>query len=120
MINARKLMPNNLIYKDLNVMYVNNINLYGDHGKPTINGWDEEDFEPIELTPEWLIKLGFERLFSLRWHHPEGVDIEKIKNSGYHLLCEDQSNWSRGYKYVHEVQNLFEILTGEELIIKTS
>lgn len=83
---------------------------------------DALDFEAygegIHLTPEWLDSMGFQKLYNNRWNHQKnGVDIEMYGDKGYVLLAEEMSNWSRHYKYVHEIQNLVSILTGEELII---
>jgi len=68
----------------------------------------------IELTEEWLLKLGFNNL---------DIDISYCKddfscieaNSGYLF-------WHKGHslliiKYVHQLQNLYFALTGEELTI---
>ena len=78
-----------------------------------------ESLEPIPLTKEWLERLGFEELWIGRWKHLEGnVDIEKYNDAGYHLLCEERTNWSKCYNYVHQIQTLFWILTGKELTIK--
>lgn len=75
--------------------------------------------DPIELSPEWLERMGFERLYKDRWNYQKGnVDIEKYGEKGYVLLVEEMSSYNRYYNYVHEVQNLISILTEEELTIK--
>lgn len=73
---------------------------------------------PIGLTEEWLLKLGFIRRWNNSYRFEDGnVDIEKF-DKGWVLLCEEMSNWSRYYNYVHEIQQLVQILTGKELTIK--
>jgi len=71
-------------------------------------------FEPIPLTEEWLLKFGFEK-------------IDHIHKDNYFkknwLCCESLSfDWRGGYigriGYVHQLQNLYFALTGEELTIK--
>lgn len=64
--------------------------------------------EPIPLTTEWLEKFGFEKH---KDHYQLGKFIYNI-HTGW---------WYRGRKiinypiYVHQLQNLFHALTGEEL-----
>jgi len=87
----------------------------------TIANFDSNEFgkpKPIPLTEEWLIKMGF----------------EKSKSDNYlrlMIIIEDGTEWltflnpnvinfnDRGIfcLFVHELQNLFFALTGEELEI---
>ena len=74
-------------------------------------------FQPIKLTEEWLVKLGFVKNDSGFYeqkrftYHPE---------HGWNIL----SQWIKGWvnvaeiKYVHSLQNLYFALTGKELKIK--
>lgn len=74
------------------------------------------DFEPIPLTEEWLLKFGFE--------------FDTITFSKGLLMFSPSSNWDKSavwygtlthgrisieMKYVHQLQNLYFALTGEEL-----
>lgn len=75
--------------------------------------------KPIPLTEEWLLKFGFKKnengLFKL--FNESEVPI---------LLNEDLNGWTcdginfsvNGTQYVHQLQNLYFALTGEELTIK--
>jgi len=97
-----------------------------------------ELFEPIPLTEEWLVKFGFELVGDVDFHWRSKKVF--IKN-GYALFEEDQSgiiiseNGNKAYcdrsyqyrnghgidhkvEYVHQLQNLFYSLTGEELKLK--
>lgn len=70
--------------------------------------------EPIELTEVWLKKLGFkENSFSHVWENKRiGVfdcEIVKIVNSDIEFLI----------KYVHQLQNLFYFIEGEELTVSS-
>lgn len=78
-----------------------------------------DNYRPIPLTEEWLIRFGFEEVSKDTWHKESffiefdiqagfGFNIEN--NQGVHLLT--------GIEYVHELQNLYFALTGEELQIK--
>ena len=77
-------------------------------------------FKPIPLTEEWLVKFGFERV-ALN----DGVHYEN-DNMWIYLLSDcfdlelnthnERFNLFRQYKkHVHQLQNLFFALTGEEL-----
>ena len=72
-----------------------------------------EDLEPIPLTEEWLLRLGFESTntyyFSKCNLHLQG-DIR-----GFHLVISRIDGIK--VKYVHQLQNLYFALTGEELTI---
>lgn len=77
---------------------------------------------PIQITKEWLIRLGFIETYSsqfrLKFDHPcnfIGFDFSKT---------EDKSMEGFRYygqyiniKYVHQLQNLYFALTGEELTL---
>lgn len=79
-----------------------------------------ETVEPIPLTEEWLLKFGCEQvyadLFKLDRHD---YDFEfrimggntQVKIAGDTLL--------KNLNYVHQLQNLYFALTGEELELKT-
>jgi hypothetical protein len=94
------------------------------HGKPTQMELSDFNFDPlfikpIPLTEEWLLKFGFDKnengLFKL--FNESEVPI---------LLNEDLNGWTcdginfsiNGTQYVHQLQNLYFALTGEELTIK--
>ena len=84
-------------------------------------GWQAE---PVELTEEWLLKFGFESnivgykidndrfIFELYFYDAWNlnyVEKQKFGNGSAELS---------GYWKIHELQNLFFALTGEELTIK--
>ena len=81
--------------------------------------------KPIELTEEWLLKFGFESnnvsykinndkfVFELYFYDAWNlnyVEKEKFGNDSVELS---------GYWKIHELQNLFFALTGNELTIKS-
>lgn len=88
-----------------------------------------DEIEPIHLTEEWLIKFGFLKqeyryltkyyfylnLLShgeISFHNTEkGFKIDLGTTTGYHV-------GTTNIKYVHQLQNLYFALTGEELTIK--
>lgn len=86
----------------------------------------EERYHPIPITPEWLERLGFvlpgeHGLY--RDDDNSGWEIAKDTN-GYDVdfyLCHDsigQNLFSIPIWHVHELQNLYYALTGEELKLK--
>ena len=80
-----------------------------------------KDYSPIPLTPEWLERLGFEKRESgvcYEWWnginevtHDWLVSITEMKDNGQFFY----RNGKHTIKYVHQLQNLFFALTGEEL-----
>lgn len=96
----------NLIFKEITPINIHNL--------MHLTGWDKSpidiEFEPIPLTEEWLVKFGFKPL----------VKDWQIKGLILHTR-------KRGFvvnkkipivKYVHQLQNLYFALTGEELTLK--
>lgn len=70
------------------------------------------DIKPIPLTEEWLLKFGFKKDNNFTW-----VKIEM------ELMQRDDGFWiwlgaDLYLKYVHQLQNLYHALTGNELEIK--
>jgi hypothetical protein len=75
----------------------------------------EKLFKPIPLTEEWLLKFGFEK--TTKWNnvqHTKG--ILQIRNL-YILFVNGRNQSWINLKHVHQLQNLYFALTGEELTI---
>jgi hypothetical protein len=128
MIDARELRIGNLIDKGGVAFRVLTIDEDGCMCEP-INEYDAEDnswhlsrVEPIPLTEEWLLRLGFTKT-----EYNDGVEMFmfiyfhlELRNNHLYLECED-SHYSRNLKhikYVHQLQNLYHSLTESELKIK--
>lgn len=76
--------------------------------------------KPINLNEEWIYKLGFEKLTSKDKGYKQSSYVNK---TGFKLyLCMDNGvmtlDFINGvtYKYVHQLQNLYQSLTGEKLL----
>jgi hypothetical protein len=74
-------------------------------------------YKPILLTEEWLKKLGFEK-YTDGWYldkgeYPKQITVSLFDDNGFHL-----SYFKTPIQYVHQLQNLYFALTGEELTIK--
>ncbi len=113
-----------------------------------------EKLEPIPITEDWLLNLGFEKKEVTKWHgngydyQPEDVwteqlDFVKDTNGGWDFIFRFE-NWTykeipnlstsihytdswypkineqvyAEIKYVHQLQNLYFALTGEELTLQ--
>src|SRR6185437_2058321 len=84
--------------------------------------WRESDLHPIPLTEEWMRKMGF-KSYSEKgdsfayWHigDPEDEETGRLWSKGdiIHLEFPDVE-----LQFVHQLQNLYFALTGEELTIK--
>lgn len=76
-------------------------------------------FKPIQLTEDWLIKFGFilDVKNPFNWFDINDVSISFVENR---MVKEygDSYNQFEIPKYVHQLQNLYFALTGEELTLK--
>jgi len=88
------------------------------------NGYYEMNPSPIPLTEEWLERFGFEKTYSeLSYCEYDlgkiGVEINSDKLTVSYNYGSDVEwvNFNH-IKHVHQLQNLYHALTGEELTIK--
>lgn len=86
---------------------------------PLPEGWHAE---PIPLTEEWLLKFHFDKFdegsYSGIWMQDKTERCLSRGDEGYYYSDLNGQPYSRNIKYVHQIQNLFFALTGEELTIK--
>ena len=86
----------------------------------------EARFEPIELTEEWLLKFGYgvDREFDHHFIDNTSIKNEVLRYSTYSKLFTIEGDLGDvieiPLQYVHQLQNLYFALTGEELKIKES
>ena len=83
-----------------------------------------KDFEPILLTEEWLLKFGFSNREGFSYNE-WFIGFNPITHDWMFDICwlvgHDYPFYRNGHfaiKYVHQLQNLYFALTGEELTIK--
>lgn len=102
----------------------------------TVNANGREDYyidlsavKPIPLNEEWLLKFGFEvdphdkNVFLKTYRNEHIIAVGRDGSVG---LCNSLREWERGttflavqmIEHVHQLQNLFYSLCGEELTIK--
>lgn len=121
-MNIKHLRIGNLIYQNNKVVQLVSI-----HSDDTIRIIDNNiekgcyklnnNFAPIPLTSEWLLNFGFENKYgSYVLSTPRGtISIEEdlaeissvITHNGFKAPC----------GYIHQLQNLYFVLTGSELTI---
>ena len=85
---------------------------------------DKEQFNKVELTEEWLLRFGFEKAplvdkylkgyFTYDSKLKYFTYFTDIEDGGYENIIIQKEK----LKYVHQLQNLYFALTGEELILK--
>ena len=90
-------------------------------------GYGEDDMEPIPLSAEWLVRMGFEN-GEIKYSHKLHMTIRPYQTATQGIF---PGEWEitllgaiphalgRTIRYVHQLQNLYFDLTGEEVTIKT-
>ena len=85
---------------------------------PLKDGWK---LQPIPLTEEWLLKFGFERTDLIDNSNDDWTWLFYQKDSiyidGSDLTIETATGIVIKVEYVHQLQNLYFALTGEELTL---
>ena len=118
-----------------NLVQVNNETgevLWFDHEGAVCQTLDEKcqcdmNIEPIEITAEWLLKLGFK--YNKLQFCSNKIIVHQYKIKGICLSIDERkvnkheysffgNNFIRTVKHVHQLQNLYFALTGEELKLK--
>jgi hypothetical protein len=97
--------------------------IFGDDDQYALN-----DFNPIQITPEWLERAGFIYWKEVdEWGSP---DKDCVLRLNYFIGNSDNGNvWYLGegfyeteyhvyIKYLHQLQNLYHSLTATELVVK--
>jgi hypothetical protein len=77
-----------------------------------------DEVSPIDFTYEWLEKLGFkydETPHNYHWKHSHWLRIQKFPGNGGIILIDGKQN--RFLDFIHEVQNVFDILISSELTV---
>jgi hypothetical protein len=79
------------------------------------------EFKPIEINEEWIIKLGFKLDYKSKFAVNYIIDddgtigYDWIKSFGFRIRFYKQH--FHHIKYIHQFQNLYFYLTGRELIV---
>ena len=87
-----------------------------------IDGIDIKYYKPIPLTKEWLKRFGFEKINNSLTSRLYSNKVFEIMTDGvtFHFWIYDNCDggFKLDIKHVHELQNLYFALTGEELTLK--
>ena len=81
-------------------------------------------FSPIRITEEWLLKLGFKsvgitgNVFEICFNSVDRFVIESDGTLFYPAINYELCCFSE-FKYIHQLQNLYFAVTGEELTLET-
>jgi hypothetical protein len=86
-------------------------------------GYAVEEFEPIQLNEDWIIKAGFEKVEyeGFYWYElkiPNEYDFEihySFNNNHNKWILSINGDLNINSKYLHELQNLYFALCGQEL-----
>lgn len=121
MVNPKELRIGSLVYNE----NTNTVKLiyYGDFAEMYIEDTGMvKSFDPIPLTEEWLVKLGFIQSDCetdyMEWDkYPISIGndggLNDYKNQPFYY--EIEWDYKKEIKYVHQLQGLYFALTGEEL-----
>jgi hypothetical protein len=81
---------------------------------------NQAEFDPIALTEEWLLKFGFKKdLGNDLFFDVNSNSFLIFQNNRIELLDEENNKCICFCKSVHQLQNLYFALTGEELTFKS-
>jgi hypothetical protein len=94
-----------------------------------VEKWTEfnpKDLSPIPLTEKWLLEFGFDKKYKRGYIGKEFSNQDFVLSEPF-VIGEWQKNytfeftasgWSKykEFKYVHELQNFYFVMTGEDLI----
>ncbi len=125
MIDAKELRIGNLITYDGKVIEVEGVvrnTIYHKGGFDSNTGASYQPFKPIPLTEQWLIDFGW-RYYNgrssgdLTMDTPCRLDVDFIEGR---MMVKSHYHGYEFYKdlnidYVHQLQNIYFALTGEEL-----
>jgi hypothetical protein len=86
---------------------------------------DSQSLKPIPLTEEWVLRFGFEIkedpesvFYSIYFDGLTNGSVEIGRTKGCSFYYFENINFITQIKHVHEMQNIFHALTGEELKLK--
>ena len=111
-MKVSELRIGNLILKNGKLHYTSHLTIRDIYG---LSVDDTDTFEPIQITEEWLVKFGFEYDKRLNHYYHPYISL-KIDITDNMVCISDSWEWEKSY-YVHQLQNLYFALKGEELTI---
>ena len=85
-----------------------------------INNVNISDCEPIPMAEEWLDRFGFEsygHIYTLHFKNGFALNYNTSLKSWFLSIHSTTTTAISDFKYVHQLQNLYFALTGEEIKI---
>lgn len=120
-INIREVRIDNWImqrFPNKTPIQVMSINFVNQFGEAVINGWEESEFEGIPLSSDILEKCGFGiEVIHYRYDFADGCYLLWVKDSEFQICYRGIYATAAPGKFVHQLQNLYFSLTGEELTV---
>lgn len=119
-MNAKELRLGNLVNRLDKIEIINGITkgieIYYDFITTNKSGViTSNQIEPIQLTEKWLLKAGFKKYFTNGHTWINGHFTVVFDNGMIEAYGDNQIR----IKYLHQLQNLYYILRGEELVFST-
>lgn len=118
-LQAKDLRINNLLYYkhteeivEVELIHKKHFDCRTKQGTFIPNG----SYEPIPLSEDWLLKLGFEKIAGA--YILNNGDFEMVYNEDHISLIVEGQWLTTKINNVHNVQNLYYYIKGEELTIK--
>lgn len=78
---------------------------------------DGKDFMPVPITEQWLLRFGFDKCLNGFWDSTDYINV-RVDPISFYLAGSDIDLANDNFKYVHQLQNLYFALTGNELVIQ--
>jgi hypothetical protein len=102
---------------DENLGYLVSIFNGGDFNSASFTApYEPKDINPIPITEEWLLNLGFENGTTNELKLATHATVSKDgMNEGWWVLYLGHNALHVKFQYVHQLQNLYHSLTGKEL-----
>jgi hypothetical protein len=119
-MKATELRIGNLVKgKEINVYWT--VEAIDTHSIFSYGKWRSLDaFEPIPLTEDFLLKFGFYRHIKLSNHNGWLLNGWFINSKNYDFMVLGSSVVLAKINHVHQLQNIYHALEGEELTLKNT
>tara|TARA_R110000744_G_scaffold43803_1_gene97923 strand:+ start:53 stop:409 length:357 start_codon:yes stop_codon:yes gene_type:complete len=116
-MKANELRVGNLVTTGGVEQYVMSIDI-DDPAEHRINDCQGIAYQPIPLTEEWLVRFGFENTNTKENpNYKKGFYICMVREHGINIC--NNHGFINDLNHVHQLQNLYFALTGEELELKS-